>query len=467
MHYGNEIGVAKVLQGEGPYHAGMAVVTDCRHVITCAHVVNTAAGRPIEETSKPEAPVKIAFPLSNSSESPGARVVVWHPIGDQPVADVAVLELVADVPQDVGTAIFARIYRSMDYDPLLVFGIPAGQPTGNHVEAKFMGSTSETRIQIDGLSQPGVFIQGGFSGGAVWNTAHQAYVGMVQAKRVGEQIKVAYMLSTEALAKVWPTLPMEDRHLPRSFNWIWTSVTSILFAAMLYAHIVVQTNALHPQLAAFFGMHAYAFLAPVVAWFWYLFARDFKLHDWPARLPNFANMRTDPNSRSQKAVWCISLLFLVLVPTYLQGHFLRTFQEDGTVYIYAKRFGLEGQLDRRPDGSIFLNVAGGSYRCFDRSNILCEHPDAGRYSTVSPKPPASNSTWQTYWDNAYHYGDLGRDPKQGSVTFWPILQPLVVIALTVLTLGILGTVFFQLFCGRRRAATRHQNATQIAPGTAP
>ena len=80
--------------------------------------------------------------------------------------------------------------------------------------------------------------------------------------------------------------------------------------------------------------------------------------------------------------------------------------------------------------------------------LLCEHPDARRFSTVTPRPPAPDSWWETFSDNAYHYGDLGRDPRYGSVTFWPILQPLAVICLTGLALTIFSIVLLQLFCLR-------------------
>jgi hypothetical protein len=83
------------------------------------------------------------------------------PVGDEQVPDVAVLELVEDAPADAGTAIFARVHRPMDFDPLVVFGIPAGHQAGNYVETKFMGHTSVTQVEIDGLNASGVFIQGG------------------------------------------------------------------------------------------------------------------------------------------------------------------------------------------------------------------------------------------------------------------------------------------------------------------
>jgi hypothetical protein len=57
MHQGKEAGIAKVLLGEGvtgrppAKHAGMGIVVGPRHVLTCAHVVNTAAGQAVDSSA--------------------------------------------------------------------------------------------------------------------------------------------------------------------------------------------------------------------------------------------------------------------------------------------------------------------------------------------------------------------------------------------------------------------------------
>ena len=187
MHQERDAGIAKVLLGDAPesgalVHAGMGIVVGPRHVLTCAHVVNTAVGQAIDSVVRPDRSVAVEFPHSESKHAAEGKVVVWYPIGAEPVEDVAVIELNVDVPPDVGVATFAADGGTLDGDPLVVFGFRAGGESGLHVEAKFMGPTGTRRVQIDGVKFTGTFVEGSYSGAAVWDRACEAVVGMVSAK---------------------------------------------------------------------------------------------------------------------------------------------------------------------------------------------------------------------------------------------------------------------------------------------
>ena len=147
---------------------------------------------------------------------------------------------------------------------------------------------------------------------------HQAFVGMVRATRIGGEIKVAYMVSLDALSIAWSALPVEDRRLPKSFNWIWSALASTFFFAMLYFFFIERgpTPEQHPLLDAFKGMHVYAFLTTLIAWLWWLYAKDFNLHDWSTRIPRFAGIQTDVGS---KVLWFVSVVALVLLPCTCKG----------------------------------------------------------------------------------------------------------------------------------------------------
>ena len=429
---GKDAGIAKVLVRAGPSHAGMGIAIGGRRILTCAHVVNTAVGRPVQNRLQPDGKVAVVFPLSASLKMIAGKVAVWHPMGEAPVPDVAVIELDEEVPADVGVTAFARVHRPLDGDPLVVFGTAAGHRTGNHIDAEFKGPTSGAEAQIDGVNAAGVFIQGGYSGAAAWDTVHQAAVGMVRAVNVGSDAQVAFMTSVAALLEVCPNLPVEDRRLPRSFNLIWTAITSLFFLLLLWLFLVNRgvSNVLQSQLAAFWGMHVYAFLAPVIGWLWYLYVNDFKLHNWSARIPKFASIQTDPNSAAEKTVWIAGVVFLMLLPLYAQGHFLDVFHTQGRVFIYPDKFGFTVEE---------LQARG---RCLGRTVPLCEHPEARRYSTVTPKPPSGGA----YWDNAYHYGDdLGVAGQKPTMTFFPILQPLIVIGLTFLAIVLHAAALLRIF----------------------
>src|SRR5262249_35148329 len=134
----------------------------------------------------------------------------WYPMGAKPVDDIAVIELVQDAPADVGVA---RLAGSLvrDNNPLKVFGCRAGSEQGNFVDAKFMGTVGPGRVQLDGTSVVGFFIEGGYSGAAVWDTEHESVVGMVSARSVNRADRVAYMIPVRALKRAWPSLRTAER----------------------------------------------------------------------------------------------------------------------------------------------------------------------------------------------------------------------------------------------------------------
>jgi hypothetical protein len=411
IQFGKNAGVARVLLDDGPHHAGMGIVVSPRHVLTCAHVANTAIGRPVQATLRPTQELGVDFPLSALGERRYGHVGPWSPMGRMPEYDVAVIELTEDVPADVGIAVFAEIRTVLDGDPLSVFGAAAREPNGHHVDAKFMGSCSEVEVQIDGVKTAGVFVQRGYSGAAAWDSRHAAVVGMVRAVHTGEGVQVAYMVPTLRIAAVWSAFPYEVRRLPFLLNWLWTLFATLFLGLIVHFFWVVQAAAPdeHPQLAAFTGMHLYVVGAALLGGLWYLHTRSQLRHDWSARVPRFAGIDLGPDVGANRTLSTLSLVLFVLVPLYAQGHFLRTFLTQGHVYIYSDDFGYTPS-----------ELPG----CLGRHG-LCQHLEAGRFSTVHPRPPAQGG----YWNNAYQYGDARPGTRQ-TVTFWPILQPLAVFFLT-------------------------------------
>jgi hypothetical protein len=92
---------------------------------------------------------------------------------------------------------------------------------------------------------------------------------------------------------------------------------------------------------------------------------------------------------------------------------------EGYVYIHPDSFGY------KPEHPIFA-----AEKC--DTNGMCTKSDA-RYSLAALK----RGSRAQYWNNAYHFGD--RDRPNGSVTFFPILQPVAIIVLTVLS-AVLSTI---------------------------
>jgi len=217
MQFGTDAGIAVLMMsgeptrdrvsGRSVLHAGMGIVLDSRHVMTCAHVVNAALARPNESATSPTETVRVAFPLSRSDETLEARVVVWRPMhAKEGASDVAILELEEPVPLDVGHAKFVRTQQTAPGGTLQVFGIRAGSESGSRVEARFMGKTRLGEAQIDGIGTVGVFVQGGFSGSAAWDVAARGVAGMVVARDSDLVDRVAYIVPTSTLQEVWPAL---------------------------------------------------------------------------------------------------------------------------------------------------------------------------------------------------------------------------------------------------------------------
>lgn len=224
MQQDKQQGIAKVQIAGKPFvdpvtrrlisNAGMGIIVDSRHIITCAHVINEAMRRLDDNASQqPDAELKVSvvFPFVDGTELSG-NVIVWRATNNKPVGDVAVIELDTDAPENAGVAKFAT-GRNFDTDSLNIYGFKAGGDEGNHVQARFMGKTGEGRVQVDGINTSGFFIEGGYSGAAVWDMDCQAVVGMITSRSTDRANRVAYMIPTSALEEVWPTLLVN--HPPR------------------------------------------------------------------------------------------------------------------------------------------------------------------------------------------------------------------------------------------------------------
>jgi len=202
-------------------------------------------------------------------------------------------------------------------------------------------------------------------------------------------------------------------------------VVSVLVVSMLYLLWANRRTAeADPDiLSPFWGLHVYAFLAPVVGCLWYIHAKDFRLNGWSSRVPRFLNIDTERGSFAEKAAALLTIAFVMLVPLYIEGHFVRAFHTRGNVYIYPDQFGYSAR-----------ELTG----CIPRVTPLCLHPDAGRYSTVEPRPPTPGG----FWDNAYHYGGEKND---NTVTFFPIVQPVILLVLALLALLIQAGALIRTF----------------------
>ena len=131
-------------------------------------------------------------------------------MGTDARSDIAVLELDDEAPADVAFAKFILVGRETPGNSLSVFGCPAGDRRGNHVDAEYKGLTGDWTIQIDRKNVVGAFIRGGYSGAAVWDVVLEGVVGMVSAAQTSPSVQLAYMIPVESLLFAWPDLPLVE-----------------------------------------------------------------------------------------------------------------------------------------------------------------------------------------------------------------------------------------------------------------
>lgn len=432
-----ESGLVQIL-GTGGTACGMGFLLSRTDVVTCAHVVNDALGLGRYNRVRPasDASITVAFPLaeddvtgtSNVAPTAQARIVEFRPPGRLPHDDVALLRLSEAAPEEVGVTVLADIRGvPLDGDDLDVFGPPAGSTLPIHCDARFAGKVNQAWTQIDSVGSNASFVSGGFSGGRVWSHPHEAAVGMIVAKHDSETFRRAFMIPASAILRFVPGIPGETRRVGRGFGTTWT-VFSTIFLLLILTHFLGERIGNYPSVLAlgngnptlngFFGMHFNAILMPIALLMCLRFARGFKEHPWWMRLPAFG-LGAGPAKPTASRITCLTTLCVfVFVPIYLQSHFIRRFNSQGYVYIYPADFGF----------TVAALSAEGQF-CDVRSVERCTHPCAGRYSLVTP----GNGAKGGYVDNAYHYGDLKAE-KPNSVTFFPILQPLAIYALSAWSL---------------------------------
>lgn len=150
--------------------AGAGFLVDERHVLTCAHVVNDALGRPEHADEVPAEPVTVEFVDVDASDAQASRRKAramadgWVPISGQRRGDVAVLKVVGGLPVGAAPAPLRRPprLRGHTFDAT---GFPAVVESGLTATGEISrpsGPGGEW-VQLDGARVPGPRVEQGFS----------------------------------------------------------------------------------------------------------------------------------------------------------------------------------------------------------------------------------------------------------------------------------------------------------------
>ncbi|MET7606610.1 tetratricopeptide repeat protein [Streptomyces avermitilis] len=191
-----------------PPHGAGVLVTN-RHVLTCAHVTV-----PHNRRQPPEDPVFVQFQHDATRTLLPAVVVEggWHPQDSVlRTGDVAVLELLAPLPESAATAPLVSAEGGLWGHDFHVYGYPEGPHSTGGVSANgvIRGRAVADWIQLESYSALGHGLAPGFSGTPVWDITLGGVIGIVAARdKPGERHdpRTGFAIPVEALAGFWPPL---------------------------------------------------------------------------------------------------------------------------------------------------------------------------------------------------------------------------------------------------------------------
>lgn len=206
-----------------PTAAGIGFVVGERHVITCAHVINTALGRDQRVQGAPgrQTRLQIDFPIlteGDAAPSLSCYVDAWLPppprtAGGISGGDIGGLIIVSErLPAGAGPArlIRAELMRGAEVN---VFGYPADayRPNGAWAIQRLRGGVGGGIIQLDVESESALRAQRGYSGSpvVVADSSGDAVVGMLAIVSQDDG-RDAYAIPISALAAAWPSVVAES-----------------------------------------------------------------------------------------------------------------------------------------------------------------------------------------------------------------------------------------------------------------
>jgi WD40 repeat protein len=204
--------IVRLLTTDGS-RAGVGVLVGDQHILTCAHVVNVALGRPADTQDQPDQTVYVDFPLTGNPERLPARVVRWVPppvltrtgtpvrAGD----DIAGLELTAGRPPEAAIRARLAVEPAQAGRRVRVYGCPADRPNGQWVNATIRERLASGQFQLDS-DDPQLRIRQGFSGSPVYDTAIGRVVGVVAMAPRRPQEPDSAAIGTDKLRAAWPDI---------------------------------------------------------------------------------------------------------------------------------------------------------------------------------------------------------------------------------------------------------------------
>ncbi|MEU2133600.1 trypsin-like peptidase domain-containing protein [Streptomyces sp. NPDC018352] len=200
-------GTVRLRDGQGD-SAGTGFLVGDGLVLTCAHVVCDALGKPRDTEVLAGARVALDLPLLAGPGVPGhdmeAEVAHWVPIREDRGGDVAVLRLLAPAPgaRPLPTSLSRRLWEHGSR----IVGFTGASDRPVWQRGSLLGPAGKGWVQLSRADGQTVRVTGGFSGSPVWDNALGAVVGMIVAAEPVRDDQQAYMLHLGALADEIPAL---------------------------------------------------------------------------------------------------------------------------------------------------------------------------------------------------------------------------------------------------------------------
>jgi WD40 repeat protein/uncharacterized protein YjbI with pentapeptide repeats/3',5'-cyclic AMP phosphodiesterase CpdA len=143
---------------------GLGVLVPGGRIVTCAHVVNAALGRPLVEPGRPDGVVTLVWPrLEGTAGVHRARTIAWLSLDD---GDLAVLEPTTPLPAGSGPARLDPRTPAAD-SQLSVFGYPPGRVHGQLATVRAVGPVARGYLQINTWDPATPDVRSGYSGSPV------------------------------------------------------------------------------------------------------------------------------------------------------------------------------------------------------------------------------------------------------------------------------------------------------------
>ena len=217
------VAVMSVSGNRQPVGVGFAIAND--QVLTCAHVVNAAIGRPLTEQTPPgrTAHPPLIVPLCDDEAghpgSPDGVIVTdvlhWSPPASEGfgAGDIACLRASTGGRPSAVAPVALADPRDSQGAPLDLFGYPANppRPMGAWTRCRLVNRVAGGLWQLDQDPHAALNVQPGFSGSPLWDSRRGVVVGMlVVAATPGSAALNAYAIPSGHLLAACPTGATEE-----------------------------------------------------------------------------------------------------------------------------------------------------------------------------------------------------------------------------------------------------------------